>query len=552
MTRKLGKRGQGGVGDDDDAHCDGWSRAGASVSDRVMERMKMNLHLGSGDGNIGRSTRSSSSVPGERRRSISTGRARFGMKRSDRSLSVGRFRRDARSPIPFENDGNSIGGFRSESTPRQRGSTDRGVRPNLGRLRSRSSPRQRFPGGPPSPVGVDALEDIDDSTLGSKSYTTINSKGRSFAMRRTSSAHPRRSKKSKKKVDPVEYSLAQLHAMSEAELGGALCQAGVPPRDISRTLYEAAKIDHTEYTTAEEARKYSLVVLFVNSGCLKLVPREEAKDLTEGQYNRPMSSIGSSSSGDGDSQPSPTKSINASVGKGKEQISPKNSNVVNHVSFRPRESLIDNGKIVQIDSDAGRNKKEISIRADSTEPDLPKTVDATCAESSNSHSKKMTKNSKMEKIAELEKENVSVKTENKSLKKTLLKLLRQLTDALNEKEELKKITGKAGKKDELEIEESLAKRVQFLEQKYREEQEAHANTEIRLKAEINTLTVGSTKSLDENKTRTGEDRELISSLKQELRSATTKVKELTNEAKARDQLIETLSNVLLEKVGLGG
>jgi len=60
----------------------------------------------------------------------------------------------------------------------------------------------------------------------------------------------------------------------------------------------------------------------------------------------------------------------------------------------------------------------------------------------------------------------------------------------------------------------------------------------------------SLESLDTNKKRVRVSRETASNLKHELRSASTKVKELTAEAEARDRLIETFSKILLQKVGL--
>lgn len=42
----------------------------------------------------------------------------------------------------------------------------------------------------------------------------------------------------------------------------------------------------------------------------------------------------------------------------------------------------------------------------------------------------------------------------------------------------------------------------------------------------------------------------MSNLKRELRNTTTKVKNLTAEAEARDKLIETFTKILLQKVGL--
>ena len=56
-------------------------------------------------------------------------------------------------------------------------------------------------------------------------------------------------------------------------------------------------------------------------------------------------------------------------------------------------------------------------------------------------------------------------------------------------------------------------------------------------------------SLDGTKKRARETRESVSSLKHELRNASTKVKELTAEAEARDKLIETFTKILLQKIG---
>eukprot|EP00581_Thalassiosira_minuscula_P012144 CAMPEP_0183713758 /NCGR_PEP_ID=MMETSP0737-20130205/8509_1 /TAXON_ID=385413 /ORGANISM="Thalassiosira miniscula, Strain CCMP1093" /LENGTH=633 /DNA_ID=CAMNT_0025942587 /DNA_START=42 /DNA_END=1943 /DNA_ORIENTATION=- len=584
MPRRFSRRGYG----DDDGNFDDMTmtsgRSRGSVSDRIMGRMKMNLHFSSG-GSRSNNVGSSSSVPGNSRRSV----------------SAGRFGRGARST--FSVDGGSRGSRGGISNP----------------LRSQSSPRHRFSGGHsargPSSLGVPSMEEMD-------SNEAMALKGQSFGRRRRDMHTLKRSLSIGKQNDPpAEHSLGELRAMSEAELGGAMSRAGVPAEDISRTLNGAVKSDHLDQSNVEEERKKSLVTLFVNSGRVKLVPDKPIVMPKEiplvpklGDNRTTVSSLDSDSMGEDRSDPK--------------------------------------------DPDEEQPEKRASVQNNSAgdlNPDLPKSIETSSPikevqiisskkhnEKEKEKEKEQSRKSKLEKIAELKTENNKVKRENKSLKKTVKKLLGQLSNSnmekvelqqtldrvekLREKEERSKqkeisndglgqssnhstlhsideinksqdeeidnvrlttpsqrpdydviahadvspgstTSGTMSKRDSVSgrsvgSEKSLTSKINYLKQKYKKEKDAHTSTEFRLQAEIGILTkevdglqrelAMSLESLDDHKKRSRKDRESNTDLKHELRNATAKVKELTAEAEARDKLIGTFSKILLEKVGLNG
>ncbi|KAL9180567.1 hypothetical protein ACHAXT_011020 [Thalassiosira profunda] len=312
-------------------------------------------------------------------------------------------------------------------------------------------------------------------------------------------------------MEPAEYSLADLRSMQLDELQAVMLHAGVPSEDMSKTVNARAGI-------GEDAQKNLLVALFVNSGRVKLVakPAAERKATT-------VSSIA----------------------------------VERHAS---------SGKTDYMRKQSGAGAS-----------------DAASTKSSGNRRK-----SKLEKIAEMKTECAKMKRENKSLKKTVKKLLGQLADAVKEKDQLQK-----GRADETSVDvsdvskedakrsldeanvldvselspaesdETLAKTLAVLKKKLKQEREDHQSTKFRLQAEVDILLskeceglqrelAGALESLDRMKKHARSNKESASHLKHKYRGASKKVGQLTAEAEARDKLIETFSQILLQRVGLEG
>mmetsp|Transcript_5855 Transcript_5855/g.9580 ORF Transcript_5855/g.9580 Transcript_5855/m.9580 type:complete len:510 (+) Transcript_5855:51-1580(+) len=213
-------------------------------------------------------------------------------------------------------------------------------------------------------------------------------------------------------------------------------------------------------------------------------------------------------------------------------------------------------------------------------------------------SKSISRKSKLEKIAELQREKSSLKKENKSLKKTMKKLLIQLSESSKEKEALKmKIELNAKEKREsdtvddsakgslhsVEHDRSVAtdtdskatrrkessasqksrdvsvKDINNLKKAMKKQRLEHESTEFRLKAEIEILTKEvdglqrelslALESLDDAEKRVNESQEAASKLKRKMRTMSSKLNDLTKEADARDKLIETFTKLLVDKNG---
>lgn len=213
-------------------------------------------------------------------------------------------------------------------------------------------------------------------------------------------------------------------------------------------------------------------------------------------------------------------------------------------------------------------------------------------------SKSISRKSKLEKIAELQGEKSSLKKENKSLKKTMKKLLIQLSESSKEKEALKmKIELNANEKRESEtVDDSVrgslhsvdhdksvatdteskatrrkdssasqksrdvsVKDVSNLKKAMKKQRLEHESTEFRLKAEIEILTKEvdglqrelslALESLDDAEKRVDESQEAASKLKRKMRTMSSKLNDLTKEADARDKLIDTFTKLLVDKNG---
>jgi myosin heavy subunit len=261
---------------------------------------------------------------------------------------------------------------------------------------------------------------------------------------------------------PMECSLAQLRQMSELELERTLDKAGVLPDEVDKALDEVAAVDTSIATIAEDQRKNALVMLLINSGKVKLVRGDRT------------------STGRQDS----TRTIQTS-----------NS----FADSNYRDSLYD-GTDASISSIPYNDETATSVRSGL----------------SVSSSREERRKSKLDKIFELQTENSNVKRENKSLKKTIKKLLDQLTNvtqkekeaaALAEKyrqevessgtmpiveEEVKQAASEDAASDvalqtmsRRDSDQSLDK----IKQKLKKEKDAHQSTEFRLKVRPDTFVI---------------------------------------------------------------
>lgn len=495
------RRGHGGGGDsvgggllaDDDMTLGSTTSVG--VSDRIMGRMKLSL---GGGGSSSRNNSNNVTSSGSVSSAKSSGR--FGRKK----------KQNYRSSQSVSSAGSRSASFslRSKSTGRFRMNNDASS----------------------SSVGVTTMEEMD-------SNEALTLKGISLGRRRPSAPLARQQSPKNEEDDggesrvnePVELSLAELRSMSESELEKAMLKAGVPSEDISRTKDQVTQLAINS-GTADDKRRGSLVALFVNSGHVKLVQTDRRATL---------SSINNNSSKSYTEAAMPTSRDN-------------------------------------------NNSSAMSLGAS----------DLTLLES-----KSKSRKSKLEKITELQSEKSTLKRENKALKKTMKKLLAQLSDSAKEKEALEKkielnVTEKQpeliddsakGSLHSVDNDASVAtdtdskttrrkegsasqrsqdvslKDMSLLKKKMKKQQQEHKSTEFRLKAEIEILTkevdglqreLGlALESVDDAEKRVMEAREASSKLKNKMRTMSSKMKDLTQEADARDKLITTFTNLLLEKVG---
>lgn len=393
-----------------------------------------------------------------------------------------------------------------------------GSRTSLRSMRSRSASRFMNNSSNNSSVGVTTMEEMD-------SNESMTLKGISMGRRRAPSAPIHR--QSRVIDEPVEMSLAELRSLSESELEQSMRKAGVPSEDIARTK-DAAMQPGIDAGTADDKRRESLVALFINSGHVRLVQTDRRSTLSSIKTNSARSVAETTATS--------TDCISASMGAS----------------------------------------------------------DSTLLES-----KSKSRKSKLDKISELQGEKSSLKIENKALKKTMKKLLLQLSESAKEKEALeKKIeSNPTAKRESDTVEESAkdsfhsvdhdvsvvtdtdsmvvrrkdssvsqrsqdvsVKDINMLKKKMKRQQQEHESLAFRLKAEIDILTkevdglqreLGlALESLDDAEKRVVESREVASKLKSKIRNMTSKLNDLTEEADARDKLIETFTKLLLEKNGV--
>lgn len=385
---------------------------------------------------------------------------------------------------------------------------------------------------------------------------------------------------------PLDYSLKELRSMNENELRIVMSLAGVGDEDVSINDGKSRRT------------KNSLVRLLVESGRVKLIPD---LNTTNHATTKPEQQLSLRQLREAIQHAGLEKEARGMTEKSEliELLQSKNSTNDSHIqsaSEMPTASRrLDLFTTSTAGGDAGSDRSSMSRTLD-----RPTKTAQTSSE---------TRMSKLEKIAELKIENLNMKMENKSLKKTVKKLL-QLTDAITEKNEMlqssyggdddnfaPKDTGPLSLIEETHVEkvegnsvlpcyldetdetveidtailrnDSPAEKtvlststeiITQLRQELKKEEQAHKSNEYRLKAEINILTNEMTgiqrelglalQSLDEAKERIRGSRESSHGLKREIRVITARLKESVAEAEARDRLINTFKGILLQKVGL--
>jgi len=488
MFRRRESQGGGGGGGLDDDMTIG---SATSVSDRIMGRMKRNLSFG-GSSNKNNNVSSAGSV------SSSKSSGRFGRKKKQSYRSGG--------------DWESVQSAGSRTSTRSMSRSKRMLRNNNTNNNSAAS--------------VTTMDEMD-------SNESMTLKGISMGRRRAPSApirRPMQEEEGESRVidEPVEMSLAELRSMSESELEQSMLKAGVPSADISSTKDAVMQLG-IDSGTADEKRRGSLVALFVNSGHVRLVQTDRRSTLSSIKTNSARSFTETTAT------TSPIHNSSASM-------------------------------------DAS---------------------DATLLES-----KSISRKSKLEKITELQGEKSTLKKENKALKKTMKKLLIQLSESSKERKALKmKIEANAKEKRESETVEDSAKGslhsvdhdisvatdtdskatrrkessasqrsrdvsvkdVSNLKKMMKKQRQEHESTEFRLKAEIEILTKEvdglqrelslALESADDAEKRVVESHEAASKLKRKMRTMSSKLNGLTEEANARDKLIETFTKLLVDKNG---
>ena len=542
---------------------------------RLMSKMKMNLGMGGSSRNVN----SSSSVGGSRRKLIqSSGSFGGGSGRSFRSKSAGRFR-------PWE----------------------------------------------PSPVGVGAMEDMDSSEAMALKGQTFGRRGR---YERAPSAPPSRQNSysnifedqkdsSQRRLGArvggdedgpvIELSLIEMRGMTGNELEQVMKDAGVPEEDITNALIEETSHPSSE-STSDEIRKNALVSLFVKSGRLKLIRHSKSARALADYREASVTSINVGANGTGSDRR--MSALSVATGLSDETIR-RGSSAYSAVGNIPANGNTDE---IEVGDSARNTVKHGSVALDEG------SVRSSATKSTKDGS---LRKSKLEKIAELKTANTAMKRENKSLKKTLKKLLSQMTAAKNDKDELQNELD-AANKDISETRQKLDEALTSLEdykkkstsqddvassssinptdkptgpldgsvaeesirsidkynrrsagersvnskddqsksnsayykKKYKREIEAHQGTEFRLKAELDILTkeveglqrelAQSMESQEASKKRARDSKEAASLYKQELRKAKSKIQDLVTEAEARDKLIESFSQILLQRVGVEG
>jgi len=538
------------------------SMGGSSVSDRIMGRMKINLSS---------SFASNDSGGGGKRRSLS------------RSQSTGRRRFNSSAP-------NLDDPFGLDDTSTVSGGTG-GGKSKRGSLLSRSQSARRFrssdksssskKGGGVSSVGVPSMEDMDSSE-------SMALKGQSMGRRRSSrsvasgAGSNRRLGGSNRSlsnrslgssdINTVEYTLAQLRAMNEDELQRVMINTGVSQEDINNTIQGAS--NGSKDITKE------LVALFVNSGYVKLVAKPTTSSPVDSPSNT-TTTIPQAVVSEQRSQGAPAKDEDKMARKTKlDKIAELKT--ANSLMKRENKSLKKTvKKLLGQLTDAVKEKSELQSKLDEAAAAAAAAKEEVDDGEADTENKAISSALDKEANEPLRKSSLSAidetntKYDTKSSQgssseqddggivpayivphNTTTSSSRRTSDldeSIDDSLRSENQTTTASSKQSISSDKSASNTITYLKRKLKKLKSSSENTEFRLKAEIDILTkevdglqreLGLTlESLDSSKKR-------ASNLKVELRTASSKVNDLTREAEARDQLIDTFSGILLQKVGL--
>jgi hypothetical protein len=362
--------------------------------------------------------------------------------------------------------------------------------PSLRGRRSNSVGRMSMPGldpaGPSTRSGSGSSNVMDGMMAEMNSNETMALMGRSMGRRAPSapllrpgtSADDRfgmsRGRKSRKfetttvDMKPMEYSLIQLRQMSEQELEETIHKVGISSEEKDQALNEITSMDTSIETVAQDQRQNALVMLLINSGKVKLVRSDKGRRNSAPKKRQPSLTRRRSSH-------STTVTSNLSAMENSTMLDEKRSSITS-IPYN------DEGDSTSIKS----------------------------GQSLSSSVREKHRKSKMDKIVELQAETANVKRENKSLKKTVKKLLEQLTTMTQKEKEAvalaemfkKEIASemKGDKKKSVNGDESTAEEAvvgetadnttasetvdntfEEVKRKLKDEKSAHKGTEIRLK-----------------------------------------------------------------------
>jgi hypothetical protein len=272
--------------------------------------------------------------------------------------------------------------------------------------------------------GTSSIQGVDG--IRRRNYQQIRSKRSNYVGTRMNGAT---STTSTDEEIPLEYSLKELRSMNENELRIVMSIAGVEsPKALGDDDVASVNDEKSGGNVGLSSRrtKNSLVRLLVESGRVKLVPdgnttnhvttTKPEQQLSVRQLREAIQHAGLEEEARGMTEKS--ELIDLLQSKNLTNDSQIKTASETETASRRLDSFTTSVK----GDDAGSDRSSMSRT-----PNRPTKTHETTSE---------TRMSKLEKIAELKIENSNIKMENKSLKKTVKKLLGQLTNANTEKNEL--------------------------------------------------------------------------------------------------------------------
>ena len=250
-----------------------------------------------------------------------------------------------------------------------------------GRSMGRHSVSMAAPPSRPSLARAPSAPALRSSSLADERFGNPRKAKTNLVKSKSSSKSSRRLKSTGGlETSPLEYSLAQLRQMSELDLEKTLDKAGVSSEEVDEAIDKVAAADINIATFAEEERKNALVMLLINSGKVKLVRADKAR-----------------------------------------QESTSTLQTSNH----PFEHSTNRASFY--------DETEASITSIPYNDEMNASVRSELSLSSSKRAER--RKSKLDKIFELQTENSNLKRENKSLRKTVKNLLAQLTHMTQKEKE---------------------------------------------------------------------------------------------------------------------